>query len=637
LHSSAIARVSELPNGRALANVTGNGSRSEAVDTNPARVAPLATPVATPTVAPVAPIATPGASAPAALSAPAAPVASLELSLLSAPLAPLRFAAPAQPAPLASAPAIAAWGASLVRVHAKPDSTFTKSVSATSGGTLDLDLDTGGDITITGTDDSKVTVDVSLGGYNWRSSNVSLDGSGNDVRLESSYEQHSGNASFDNSFKIRVPKKYNVHVSSAGGSVTIGGVEGSFRGSTGGGRIVIDHANGEAQLSTGGGDIRISESHLDGSVTSGGGKVIFNNVTGSVTSDAGRSESYGKGDYYGYSYIAPGGNFKMPKFKAMTPMKMNMPYAKYDMPNLKYDLQNMKIEIPNFRYKKLDSLKMKKLMDAQGPEFERARAAMEEAEQAMRDNQEIIERDQMMLQNDADSQISDSARERTRVVIRSHQRAMDSARVIIRRNRETINRARDTILEGTDDSEASPRIVRMKSMRTQNGNVIVIDKDGGDIQLDDVEHDAHVSTGGGAIVVGRARGSVSAYTGGGDIEIGPAEGAAAATTGAGDVSISLVGEAPHPVNVSSGKGNVEIVLPKDANATLDLEIGYTKNFSKHPVIEGDWPMTVTQTDSWDASEGTPRKYVRVKQTIGKGGPVIRVHTMNGNIRIKRGN
>ncbi|MDQ2768709.1 MAG: hypothetical protein M3Y30_16330 [Gemmatimonadota bacterium] len=646
LRATSLSRISELPNGRALANVSASGARQR--DTTlraaPGTIAsPMAPAAPTPPVAPAAPIVVTASAtfaapapvaAPAPFAAPATPAPSAPAAPtgFAMPAAPAAFAAPAAPTPFYSPAAIAAWASSALVIRGRSDSTFEKSVSANSGGTLDLDLDTGGDITVIGTDESKVTVDGSLGGSSWRRTTVSLDGSGNDVRLESRYEESSGSNSFDISFKIRVPKKFNVHVSSAGGSVTISGVEGTFRGSTGGGPIKIDHANGDAQLSTGGGDIRISDSHLDGSVTSGGGTVIFKDVTGSVISDAGKSEAFGNGYYYGYR--TPNASVNLPKFKVMVPnMKMDM---KMKVPAMSYGLKKMRIDIPNIRFKAFDSVQMGKMMDAEGPEFERAREAMENAEESLRENEESIESARIMLQNNDDAEMTDSAMERIRVTLERHQGAMDSARVILRRNRVIMDRARQSMRDGRDASESSPNFFKMKHMRVQDGSVIVIDKDGGDIQLDDVPHDARLSTGGGAISVGRARGSVSAHTGGGDIEIGPAEGAAAATTGAGDVSINLVGEAPHPVDVSSGKGNVEILLPSDANATLDLEIGYTQNYGRHPQIKGDWPLTVTETDQWDASHGTPRKYVRVKQQIGKGGPVIRVRTMNGDIKLKRG-
>ncbi len=102
------------------------------------------------------------------------------------------------------------------------------------------------------------------------------------------------------------------------------------------------------------------------------------------------------------------------------------------------------------------------------------------------------------------------------------------------------------------------------------------------------------------------------------------------------MSINLGGEDPHPVDVRSGTGSVELVIPKGTNATLDLETAYTKSYGKKTSIKGDWPLTSTETDEWDTSNGAPRKYVRVRQKLGNGGPLIRVRTVNGDIRIKQG-
>ncbi|MGH7620904.1 MAG: M56 family metallopeptidase [Gemmatimonadaceae bacterium] len=153
------------------------------------------------------------------------------------------------------------------------DSTFEKKVTVKSGGTLDLDLETGADVKIIGWDEQSVSVSGTLGGLSWKGATVSLDATGDDARLATRYEGTSDNESFDNSFTIHVPKKYNVQVESAGGSLSIDGVDGSFMGHTGGGEIRIANANGNASLTTGGGDVRISKSHLDGSVHTGGGNM----------------------------------------------------------------------------------------------------------------------------------------------------------------------------------------------------------------------------------------------------------------------------------------------------------------------------------------------------------------------------
>ena len=88
--------------------------------------------------------------------------------------------------------------------------------------------------------------------------------------------------------------------------------------------------------------------------------------------------------------------------------------------------------------------------------------------------------------------------------------------------------------------------------------------------------------------------------------------------------------------MTSGKGQVVLVLPSDLNATLELETAYTDNFGRKTRIVSDWPLNVTETNNWDDSQGTPRKYVRVRQKIGSGGGLIRVRTVNGNVVLKRG-
>ncbi|MEO7039696.1 MAG: hypothetical protein ABI186_06660, partial [Candidatus Elarobacter sp.] len=113
------------------------------------------------------------------------------------------------------------------------------------------------------------------------------------------------------------------------------------------------------------------------------------------------------------------------------------------------------------------------------------------------------------------------------------------------------------------------------------------------------------------------------------------DGEAKATTGAGDVVIVTAGDDAEPIDVHSGTGNVELSIPKDANATLDLETAYTKSFGRKTSIKGDFPLTVTESDDWDTSHGAPRRYVRVRQKLGKGGPLIRVRTVNGDIKIKQ--
>ncbi len=162
---------------------------------------------------------------------------------------------------------------------------------------------------------------------------------------------------------------------------------------------------------------------------------------------------------------------------------------------------------------------------------------------------------------------------------------------------------------------------------------ITMNSAGGALSLAAAPDGARVTTGGGSIRIGRSGGEVYARTGGGPIDIGPASGSVEAHTGAGDVTIELTGPGTHSVDVTSGKGRVVLVVPRDLNAELELETAYTDNLGHKTRIVSDVPLQTTETTTWDDSEGTPRRYVRARQTVGRGGGVIRVRTVNGDILV----
>ncbi len=166
------------------------------------------------------------------------------------------------------------------------------------------------------------------------------------------------------------------------------------------------------------------------------------------------------------------------------------------------------------------------------------------------------------------------------------------------------------------------------------GGPIRMSSAGGSLKLPFAPNGARVTTGGGKVTIGPSGGMVYAETGGGDIEIGPARGSVEAHTGAGSVAIDLRGNGP--VDVTSGSGRVLINVPDDLNANLELETAYTNNFRGKTRIISDWPLNLTETSEWDDSHGTPRRYVRVRQQLGRGGPLIRVTTVNGDIVLRKG-
>ena len=164
---------------------------------------------------------------------------------------------------------------------------------------------------------------------------------------------------------------------------------------------------------------------------------------------------------------------------------------------------------------------------------------------------------------------------------------------------------------------------------------IQMHRSGGDITLRDAPNGARVTTAGGAIRIGPSSGEVYASTGGGGIWIGPALGSVIASTGAGNIEVQFRGTGTHSADLTSGLGQVTLILPEGFSGTLVLEAAYTNNLGHKTRIESDWPLSVTETDQWDASIGTPRKYVRARQVFGSGSGVIRVRTVNGNVVVQK--
>jgi hypothetical protein len=404
----------------------------------------------------------------------------------------------------------AGWSGAVTNAERR-DSTFTRTVEVSEGGTLDMDLDTGAGLTITSWDRPFIEVRGRLGGHDWRDTEVDLQRTSSGARLTSRLHTRYGNSSTSHHFDIRVPRHYDIHVSSSGGGIDISGVDGNFSGSTGGGDIRIQSANGRASITTGGGNIRVRNSNLSGSVSTGGGTVVIQDVRGGLTGSSGSSATiYANADGRSSSTSVGIGRGKRTGVNV-------------------YDDGSITVSGPSAN----------------------------------------------ITINDRTGEVRDA-----------------SGRVLIR-------------------------------------------KTGGDIRVGEALSGADVRTAGGDIVVGNAAGEVIAHTGGGSIRIGPLRGSAEAQTGAGNVTIDFTGIRSPSAEVNSGSGKVIIELPSDFTGMLNLETAYTENNRGPTRIKSDWPLSITETRDWDNRQGTPRRYVRARQSIGGGEGEISVHTVNGDIEIRR--
>jgi len=181
----------------------------------------------------------------------------------------------------------AAGGVVSVALQAADDSTFEKTIDASAGERLMLDLRTGAAVVIHGWDEPRIRLVARLSGRDWRDTQVDLSKVSGGVRLRSDFANRGDNQSTSHRFELWVPRRIDIEMSSAGGSLAIKNLSGELSGYTGGGAITIDDASGRASLSTGGGPVTVTNSDLSGTVSTGGGQVYISNVTGGLRGSSG--------------------------------------------------------------------------------------------------------------------------------------------------------------------------------------------------------------------------------------------------------------------------------------------------------------------------------------------------------------
>jgi DUF4097 and DUF4098 domain-containing protein YvlB len=160
---------------------------------------------------------------------------------------------------------------------------------------------------------------------------------------------------------------------------------------------------------------------------------------------------------------------------------------------------------------------------------------------------------------------------------------------------------------------------------------------GGDIHVGDVADFAKVKSMGGVITIDHAKGSIDAATMGGDIHIGHAEGALKASTMGGDIMARMVGTSAdeRDVELTSHGGTVTLTVPKDFPMDVRITLAYTKNAPRTYEIIDHIGLEQRETDDWDMSNGSPRKYIRAKGKVGTGLNHVEIKTVNGDVILKQ--
>lgn len=181
------------------------------------------------------------------------------------------------------------------------------------------------------------------------------------------------------------------------------------------------------------------------------------------------------------------------------------------------------------------------------------------------------------------------------------------------------------------------------------GKTLRANTSGGDVIIGDVGGEAGVSTSGGNIRTGKISGKVTLATSGGDIELTGGNGTINAATSGGNVNIKNVsgsvsasssGGDIYAELTPSGKGrsklttaagNVTLLLPADAKATIDARIqvqGYWRGQRQEYTIQSDF-----QADK--SSQNKDDQEIYAHYTLNGGGEQITLETVNSDIQIRK--
>ncbi|MEZ4649030.1 MAG: hypothetical protein R3E97_09660 [Candidatus Eisenbacteria bacterium] len=162
----------------------------------------------------------------------------------------------------------------------------TRQFDAKSGGTLTLDFPSGGSSRIEGWDEDRIEVTIEAGQPALEDWNLDFDDTGDGLDLTAKVSDRRYQSTSLH-VAIRVPRRFDVEFETAGGSLSIAGVEGTFEARTAGGELHLERVTGHVDFRSGGGDIEVLDSKVDGRVTTGGGRILVKDVIGDLEATSG--------------------------------------------------------------------------------------------------------------------------------------------------------------------------------------------------------------------------------------------------------------------------------------------------------------------------------------------------------------
>ncbi|HXE91853.1 MAG TPA: hypothetical protein VNK82_12925 [Terriglobales bacterium] len=178
-------------------------------------------------------------------------------------------------------------------------------------------------------------------------------------------------------------------------------------------------------------------------------------------------------------------------------------------------------------------------------------------------------------------------------------------------------------------------------------NGAVLNTAGGSIQVSSCDQDLHAETAGGSIHVGRVNGGVVLVTAGGGIHLESATGPVRAETAGGGLKLLNLTQGARAETAGGpiyaeflGKGRFTESHLETQAGDIIVYLAPSMGVTVHGLIDlgdGHWVKSdfpeikvTTEGGSWGP------KQIYVEGSINGGGPVLKLHTTNGNIEIRRG-
>jgi DUF4097 and DUF4098 domain-containing protein YvlB len=158
---------------------------------------------------------------------------------------------------------------------------IVENIPVTSGQKVEIDLSDGGCVTIKGWDEEEVEVTCSDKHRDIEDYEIEIKKTRYGVKVTAELK-YGLKRSTNLWVNVKVPRKFDVDLFTAGGALEFRDFEGEIEGKTNGGGIELEDMKGEVQLKTNGGAIEVTDCDLDGKIHTNGGAVALENVVGDL-------------------------------------------------------------------------------------------------------------------------------------------------------------------------------------------------------------------------------------------------------------------------------------------------------------------------------------------------------------------